>query len=102
MLAADPGLADRVFDGLPARARDNYWARVESGEAKGKDDLRYAKLAKIVGDPLPYGLEENYQSLEALIRYARDQELITSAPAVNEAFLDPRVANENSNLAVGK
>ena len=36
--------------------------------AKGKEDLRYLKLAETVGDPLPYGLEENHRSLEALIR----------------------------------
>ena len=73
------------------RARNNYWARVTSGEAKGKEDLRYLKLAETVGDPLPYGLEENYRSLEALIRFAHQQKLIARAPSVKDAFADPRM-----------
>lgn len=92
VLRSDPSLAGRVFMAFQ-RARDNYWARVESGEAKGKDDLRYAKLAKIVGDPLPYGLEENRRSLEALVRYAREQGLIAHAPSLSDAFPDPREGN---------
>jgi 4,5-dihydroxyphthalate decarboxylase len=89
VLAADPDLAARIFAAF-TRARDNYWARVQSGAAKSKEDLRYLQQAQIVGDPLPYGLEENYRSLEALIRFARHQKLIDRSPAVNEAFPDPR------------
>jgi 4,5-dihydroxyphthalate decarboxylase len=89
VLEENPGLAANIF-GAFTRARDNYWSRVASGQAKGKEDLRYVKLADIVGDPLPYGLEENYHSLEALIRFAHQQKLLRRAPAVGEAFLDPR------------
>ena len=89
MLAAIPELAPRIFAAF-ARARDNYWARVQSGAANSKEDQRYLKQAQIVGDPLPYGLEENYRSLEALIQFARRQKLIARAPAVDEAFPDPR------------
>ncbi len=89
VLASEPDLAKRIFDAF-TRARDNYWSRVTSGLEKSKEDLRYLKLAKVVGDPLPYGLEENLPSLEALIRFAYRQKLLARAPAVTEAFLDPR------------
>lgn len=89
LLKADPDLAGRIFDAF-TRARDNYWSRVTAGEAQGKEDMRYLKLAETVGDPLPYGLEENYPSLEALIRFAHQQKLLKQAPPVGEAFLDPR------------
>lgn len=89
VLAAHPELAARLFAAF-TRARDNYWARVKSGAAKGKEDLRYLKLAATVGDPLPYGLEENLPSLEALIRFAHRQKLLKHAPPVDEAFPDPR------------
>jgi 4,5-dihydroxyphthalate decarboxylase len=89
VLAAHPELASNIFRAF-TRARDNYWSRVESGVAKGKEDLRYLKLAAIVGDPLPYGLEENRSSLEALIRFSHRQNLLTRAPAVADAFFDPR------------
>lgn len=90
VLAANPELAPALFAAFK-RARDNYWERVTSGLAKGKEDLRYLKLAEVVGDPLPYGLEENLPTLEALIRFAHRQKLIQRAPAVTEAFFDPRI-----------
>lgn len=90
VLEAHPDLASNLFDAF-TRARDNYWARVQSGEAKGKEDLRYLKLAEVVGDPLPYGLEENLPSLEALIRFAHRQKLLAQAPSAADAFLDPRL-----------
>jgi 4,5-dihydroxyphthalate decarboxylase len=89
VLEKHPDLAQRMFDAF-LRAKDNYWARVKSGAAKGKEDLRYLKLAEVVGDPLPYGLEENVRTLEALIRFAHQQKLIARAPAVDEAFFEPR------------
>lgn len=90
VLERHPELAMRLFDAF-TRARDNYWARVKAGEATGKEDLRYLKLSEIVGDPLPYGLEENLRTLEALIRFAHRQKLISRAWAVQEAFFDPRL-----------
>jgi 4,5-dihydroxyphthalate decarboxylase len=89
VLKANPDLARNIFVAF-ARARDNYWLRVESGVAKGKEDLRYLKLARTVGNPLPYGLEENSRSLEALIRFAHHQKLLARAPSIDEAFFDPR------------
>lgn len=89
VLKENPELAGNIFDAF-LKARDNYWARVESGESKSKEDLRYLKQAKVVGHPLPYGLEENLQSLEALIRFARNQKLLKQAPVVADAFFDPR------------
>lgn len=89
VLAAHPELARNLFEAFQL-ARDNYWSRVTSGAARAKEDLRYLKLAQIVGDPLPYGLEDNLRTLEALIRFAHHQRLLTRAPAVDEAFLDPR------------
>jgi 4,5-dihydroxyphthalate decarboxylase len=89
VLTANPDLALNIFDAF-TRARDNYWSRVKSGTAKGKEDLRYLKLAATVGDPLPYGLEENLPSLEALIRFAHRQKLLAQAPSVDDAFVDPR------------
>lgn len=84
-----PELAGKLFDAF-CLARDNYWSRVLSGESENAEDKRYLKLAEIVGDPLPYGLEENLQSFEALIRFAHSQKLLKHSPAVDHAFPDPR------------
>jgi 4,5-dihydroxyphthalate decarboxylase len=91
VLRADSNLARRIFDAF-TRARDQYWTRVQSGGSQTKEDLRYLKQARVVGHPLPYGLEENYRSLAALIRFAKDQRLLARAPAIEEAFPDPRGA----------
>jgi 4,5-dihydroxyphthalate decarboxylase len=101
VLTADPTLARRIYDAF-VRARDNYWKRVLTGEARRKDDLRYAELAKIVGDPLPYGLEENRPAFDALIRYARTQKLIKAAPTSAQVFFDPRLNQTWSPSAAGR
>lgn len=100
VLARYPELAANIFTAF-TRARDNYWSRVTSGEANGPEDKRYSKLAEIVGDPLPYGLEENYKSLEALIRFAKDQRLLSHAPAVESVFPDPRENRSATAAAKG-
>jgi len=84
-----PEIGRLLFDAF-ARAKRNYWSRVESGAAAGKEDERYRKLARVVGDPLPYGLEENRATFEALVRYARGQRLIATAPRIEAVFPDPR------------
>jgi len=89
VLAANPHLPMALFEAFSA-AKDHYLARVRSGAADGAEDRRYLKLATLVGDPLPYGINENLASFDALIRYAHRQKLIDSAPALNEVVLDPR------------
>lgn len=92
VLEAHPGLARALFAAFVA-ARDAYWSRVESGEAAEAEDLRYLKLADLVGDPLPYGLEENRTSLEALVRYAERLGLVSAPPPIDQLFPDPRRAD---------
>jgi 4,5-dihydroxyphthalate decarboxylase len=94
VLAAYPQLPLALFDAF-SEAKANYLASIRSGQADGPEDKRYLKLEALVGDPLPYGLEENRASLEALVRYAHTQRLIDRAPSLDEIVLDPR---RNANL----
>lgn len=89
VLRANPGLASDLFDAF-TRAKQRYWSRVSSGASAEAEDLRYRKLAELVGDPLPYGLEENLATFEALVRFAHRQGLIRKAPPVHSLFPDPR------------
>ncbi|GAB5101337.1 substrate-binding domain-containing protein [Caballeronia sp. HLA56] len=91
VLDAHPHLPAALFDAF-SEAKGNYLARVRSGEADTPEDARYSKLATFVGDPLPYGFEENRASFDALIRYAHRQRLIESLPALDEVVLDPQRA----------
>jgi 4,5-dihydroxyphthalate decarboxylase len=40
----------------------------------------------ITGDPLPYGLEANRPMLEAVVRYAAEQGIISGPIAIEELF----------------
>jgi 4,5-dihydroxyphthalate decarboxylase len=84
-----PGLPAALFDAF-VRAKQNYLRRIQSGAAAEAEDRRYQRLSEVVGDPLPYGLEENAESLAALVRYARRQGLIAEEPPIGNLFPDPR------------
>lgn len=90
VLRRHPGLALALFEAF-TQARDNYLARIAQGSASEPEDLRYKRLAEWVGNPLPYGLAENAASFAALVRYVHEQGLIAEAPALPQAFVDPRV-----------
>jgi 4,5-dihydroxyphthalate decarboxylase len=89
VLDRHPGLGRTLFDAF-SQAKENYLTRVRSGIAAGPEDLRYLRLSEFVGDPLPYGLEENAESLAALVRYACRQGLIPEEPPIEAIFPDPR------------
>ncbi len=62
---------------------------MRSGESAGKNDKRYLKQMKVVGeDPLPYGLEVNRRSIETLVLYAFQQGLIPRMLSVDELFIN--------------
>ena len=89
ILAARPDLARAVWDALSENKR-RHVAAVLDGSAVEKIDDRYRKQAKVVGgDPLPYGLNANLPSLNALMRYAVEQRLIPAdrARPVEDLFL---------------
>lgn len=91
VIAEDPGIGERLFAAFSA-AKQHYWDRVRRGDSVAKEDIRYLKLADLVGDPLPYGLDENIRTFEALVRFAYRQGLIGRVPPVDILFPDPRLA----------
>jgi 4,5-dihydroxyphthalate decarboxylase len=95
VLERHPGLALALFDAF-TQAKQNYLERIRSGEAAGAEDIRYRELAQWVGDPLPYGFDENAASLAALVRYAYQQRLIPHEPPLQTVFHDPRVTHRDT------
>ena len=98
VLREHPDLGNRLFTAF-SQAKHNYLSRVESGAAHSEEDARYRKLAQVVGDSLPYGLEENRKTFEALVRFAAQQRLIDRAPPIERLFPDPRTSRRGE-LAV--
>lgn len=86
LLKEQPNLARELYDAFVA-AKAPYIAALGAGQATGKTAEADRKLAEIVGDPIPYGLEANRTSIEALIRYAHQQKLIPQAAAAEDYFL---------------
>lgn len=86
-----PGLPAAVYAHF-ARSKQDYLDRLASIPEPTGDDKRYLRLRKLMGDPLPYGFEENKTSLQALVRYAHTQRLIGKAVRAEDIFIDPRTA----------
>jgi 4,5-dihydroxyphthalate decarboxylase len=87
LLAENPALAADVFEAFAA-AKRGYVARLKAGpieQPTGVDKL-HQRVAEIIGDPLPYGIEPNRQVLEELVRHAVAQGIIARPVAVDDLF----------------
>jgi 4,5-dihydroxyphthalate decarboxylase len=89
VLAEHPWVAASLFRAF-TQAKNEWLARVDAGTATTPADLKYQKLRKIVGhDPLPYGMEANYKTMEALADTAYKQKLTPVKIPVKDLFVDP-------------
>ncbi|MBF9033040.1 PhnD/SsuA/transferrin family substrate-binding protein [Rhodobacterales bacterium HKCCE2091] len=85
-LAANPDLGQQLFD-LFSAAKDDYVATLANGAAP-EGSAKHRKMAEVVGgDPLPYGLEANRPTIEALITYAHQQKLVGERYRAEDMFL---------------
>jgi len=87
VLAANPDLAPDLFDAF-VQAKRLYLPHLASGvfEDPADHDPVFARVMEMIGDPLPYGIEPNRPMLEAVIRHALEQGIITRPVAVEELF----------------
>ncbi len=70
-------------------AKKPYIETLKSGKGDSADDKKYRGLMPLVGDPLPYGLDANLRSIEAMLTYGLQQNLIPKRMSLEEAFVDP-------------
>jgi 4,5-dihydroxyphthalate decarboxylase len=92
ILAEHPWIARSLNDAF-TRAKDEWLAKLDSGEATGAGADKYRKLQAIVGpDPLPYGIEANRPTIEALEKTAFEQGLTPRRMSMEELFVDPETA----------
>ena len=87
LLAADPGLAADLFAAF-AEAKGRYLARLRGGliAQPTASDRLYRKVMDIGADPLPYGIEPNRPMIEAVIRHAGEQGILSRPFAMDELF----------------
>ena len=88
VLAEHPWVAKSIYDAFDT-AKKRWLAKLDTSTEKG--DKKYQKLQKIVGaDPLPYGIEENRKTIEALEQTAFKQGLTPRRMSMGELFVNPR------------
>jgi 4,5-dihydroxyphthalate decarboxylase len=87
LIAAHPGLAADVFNAF-AQSKRVYLERLKAGkiEKPTEVDKIHARVAQIIGDPLPYGLAPNRRTIEDLIGHALTQGIITKRVSAENLF----------------
>ena len=87
LLAQHPTLAAALFEAF-ADSKRRYVARLREGQIEKPTDIDrlYARVAGVIGDPLPYGIEPNRRDLEALMRHAVAQGILERPVAVEDVF----------------
>ena len=86
LLERYPTLATELFKALK-ESKDVYLANLDRAGALSAEDMLTIQLEEgLGGDPFPYGVEANRGGLEALTRYAFDQNITSRKYAVEELF----------------
>jgi 4,5-dihydroxyphthalate decarboxylase len=89
ILAAHPWIAGAVYRAF-CEVKARWLPRLHAGTVNTADDQKYRALIPVIGeDPLPYGVNANLPSIEALITYAVQQRLMPRRLSVEELFVDP-------------
>jgi 4,5-dihydroxyphthalate decarboxylase len=88
ILDRHPEIGRALYNAFVASKKPHI-ERLARGEGHAPEDERYRTLTPLVGDPLPFGMRANRASIEALITYALQQELIPKRPPLDEVFFDP-------------
>ncbi|MBM3821229.1 MAG: ABC transporter substrate-binding protein [Acidimicrobiia bacterium] len=79
---------DEVLNAHPDLAADLYRAFVEAKRLSMDrlDDPLLLKVRDVIGDPLPYGVAENRQMLDAIVQHAQEQGIIRRAIPLEKLF----------------
>jgi 4,5-dihydroxyphthalate decarboxylase len=88
VLAKYPWVARSLYEAF-VEAKKPYIAHLKGADGNSPDEVKYRGLMPLVGDPLPYGLEANMPSIEAMLTYGLQQQLIPHRMPLDEVFVDP-------------
>jgi 4,5-dihydroxyphthalate decarboxylase len=69
-------------------AKKPYLEELKRGLGDNPEDKRYHNFLSLMSDPLPYGSAANRASIEALVTYSHQQELIPARPRLDQVFVD--------------
>lgn len=89
LIAKHPWLGKALYDAF-LESKDIYLKQLAAGDSVSDKDAHYRAMGEIVGDPLPYGIEANRASIEAMMTYCHQQGLLKKQYAIDDMFIDPR------------
>ena len=87
VIARHPWLAQSMMNAFTT-AKLPYLEGLRLGKGDSAEDKRYRSFFSLMSDPLPYGMAANRPSIEALVTYALQQELIPSRPELDRVFVN--------------
>ena len=79
-----PWLARSLMNAF-IEAKKPYLEQLKRDQGDNPEDKRYRNFLSLMSDPLPYGIAANRPSIEALVTYSLQQELIPSRPQLDQA-----------------
>jgi len=85
ILEAEPALAEQLFAAFKS-AKAAYLAQLEAGRDLAPADDAVIALRRVVGDPYPLGIVANRKALDAISRFAVEQQVIPHALPSEELF----------------
>jgi 4,5-dihydroxyphthalate decarboxylase len=85
VLAEDPGVAEQLFYAFKA-AKAPYISSLGKTGSQSAADALAVELGSVVGDPFPYGVEENRKALETMVGFAVDQHILPKKMSLEELF----------------
>ncbi len=88
VLEEHPWVARSLFDAASA-AKKPLLEMLQSDKCGNAEVERYRQLSSVIGeDPLPYGVEANRASIDALMNYALDQKLLHAPIPSEDLFVE--------------
>jgi 4,5-dihydroxyphthalate decarboxylase len=91
VLQANPGVADEIYNAFKA-SKEAFLGKLNSGGELAPEAQTLAASRDLVGaDPVPYGVEANRKALEAIIKFAADQKIISGSLSPEEIFVPSTV-----------
>jgi 4,5-dihydroxyphthalate decarboxylase len=85
LLEAEPTLAEQLFAAFKA-AKAAYLAQLDAGRDLSPADDAVIALRRVVGDPYPLGIAANRPALDAIARFAVEQQVMARSLAPEELF----------------
>ena len=87
LLDADPDLARDIFDAFAEAKRISVrHLREDRVDATSVTDDIYLRVMEMTGDSLPYGIEPNRRTLEAIVQHSVEQGILPRPVAIEELF----------------